>query len=180
MQVAINFACPEENTIMKEIYVNFLKYKIQTMERMETEMIKSYLFNYMLSFGENDIIEDVYSRIANDLFHNQSQMANFISDMSVQLTNLKSNSSIELNCTDVQISLINLLSQLNVQVENIEAALATAAQQYEEITMMLKKDTTLQKWIKHKHDDAADYFRYVVIFPKRSCRQLNLKAESTV
>ena len=166
IQLAINFTCPEVNISMKEIHVNFLKYKVQTMEKMETEMMTSYLFNYMLNFGENDIIEDVYSRVTNDLFHDQSLMANFVSDMSEKLTNLKSNNTIVLNCTDVQSNLQNLLSQLNFQVENIEAALTTAEKQYKEINIMLKRDTTLQKWIKHKHDDTADYFRYVVIHSK--------------
>ena len=166
IQVAINFACPEENTSMKEIYVNYLKYKIQTMEKMKTEMMTSFLFNYMSNFGENDIIEDMYSRITNDLFHDQSQMANFVAGISNKLTDLKSNHTIVLNCTDVQSNLVNPLSQLNVQVEKIESALATAAQQYEEINMMLKRDTTLQKWIKHKHEDTTDYFRYVVILSK--------------
>ena len=165
MQVTIKFACPEENTSMKEIYVNILKYKILTMEKMETEMMTSYLFNCMLNFGENDIIEDMYSRVTNDLFHDQSQMAKFVSDMSNKLTNLKSNHTIVLNCTDVQSNLLNLLSQLNVQVENTESALATAAQQYEEINIMLKRD---QKWIKDKHDNTADYFRYVAILLKGS------------
>ena len=165
MQVAINSACPEKNTSIKDMYVNVLNYKIQTIERMETEMMTSYLFNYMLNFGENDIIEDMYSRVTNDLFHDQSQMAKFLTGMTENLTNLKGNNSIMLKCTDVQNNLLNLLSQLNAQVE---AALLIAAQQYEEINMMLKRDTTLQKWIKHKHDDSADYFRYVVILHKRS------------
>ena len=168
MQVAINSACLEEKTSIKDMYVNVLNYKIQTIERTETEMMTSYLFNYMLNFGENDIIEDMYSRVTNDLFHDQSQMAKFLKGMTENLTNLKGNNSIILKCTDVQNNLLNLLSQLNAQVEKIEAALPIAAQQYEEINMMLKRDTTLQKWIKHKHDDSADYFRYVVILHKRS------------
>ena len=180
MQVAINLACPEENISMKEIYVNFLKYKIQTLEEIEIEMMTSYLFNYMLNFGENDIIEDLYSRVTNDLFHDQSEMANFVSGISEKLTNLKNNNTIMLNCTDVHSNLLNLLSQLNVQVENIESALMTAARQYEEINMILKRDTTLQKWIKHKHDDTADYFRYVAILLKGGGFHRNLKAESTL
>ena len=43
MQAAINFVCPEENTSMKEIYVDYLKYKVQTMEKMKTEMMNVLL-----------------------------------------------------------------------------------------------------------------------------------------
>ena len=75
----------------------------------------------------------------------------------------------------MQSNLLNLLSQLNIQVENIKAALATAAQQYEEINMMLTRDTTLQKWIKHKHENTADYFRYVANLRKWSRFRRNLK-----
>ena len=161
--MAISFGCPEENTSIKETYINLLKYKVQTLEEMETEMMTSYLFNYMLNFGRNDIFEDVYSRVTNDLFHDQSEMPKFVTDMSAKLESLKSNDTIRLNCVNVQRNLLNLLSQLNVQVQNIEAALVTATEQYGKINMALKKDTILQKWIQHKHEDTAEYFRYVAI-----------------
>ena len=138
------------------------------MEEMNTEMMTSYLFNYMLNFGENNIFEDFYSRVTNDLFHDQSEMANFVTDMSAKLESLKNNDSIMLNCVNVQSNLVNLLSQLNIQVGNIETALATAAEQYGKINMALQRDTTLQKWIKYKHEDTADYFRCVATFCKKS------------
>ena len=93
------------------------------MEEMEKEMMSSYLFNYALNFGANDIIEDVYSRVTNALFHNGSEMSTFITVMSAKLTSLKSNDTNMFNCTDVKSNLFNLLNQLNIEVDNMRQRL---------------------------------------------------------
>lgn len=131
---------------------------------MYTTIMTSFLFEYVSNVRQKSIVEDMYSRVVNDLFEDRGEMANMVGNMSQFLSSLKNNDTLPsdvLDCPWNESTISDLLDQINVQTKTIGAALIIALQKYNQINQMIKADSTLQKWNKLTHDGTADYLRSV-------------------
>ncbi len=129
---------------------------------MKTFVTASFLFDYMSYFGQTVIVEDFYSRVTNDLFHDQSEMKNFAFNMNKMFNEIEKHAAVQnfnTDCNIIQNQVKKAFQQINKQVQNMTNALSILNLQYNQINIMLSNDQRLQEWMKRKHTGKDDYFK---------------------